>query len=141
MAEEKVTILIKKLALEFEKKVNPIFSEHNLTGSQYKVIKYLYRCPDHTARLVDIEKCYSMTHPTTIGILKNLEKKGFITGRPNPDDKRSRLVSLTPMADSMQPEMEQIGDDIEKMLTAKLNPEQYHELIKLLELLLEENQT
>lgn len=139
MAEEKVAILIKKLSLEFEKKINPIFSEHNLTGSQYKVIKYLYRCPDHTSRLVDIEKCYSMTHPTTIGILKNLEKKGFITGRPNPNDKRSRLISLTPLAESMQPEMEKLGDDIEKMLTSKLNTNQYQELIKLLELLLEEN--
>lgn len=73
MKLDKAAILIKKAALEFDKISNGILEEYDLTTSQYKVMKYLYEESD--VRIVDLEKYYSMSHPTTIGIVQNLEKK------------------------------------------------------------------
>ena len=53
-----------------------------------------------------------MTHPTTLGLLDALEKKGFTTRVDNPNDVRHKLVALTKKADSMQSELEELGVEI-----------------------------
>ena len=73
-----VAILVKKAALEFDKIANPYFAEYDLTASQYRIIKYLYAQPSRATRVVDLERQYSMTHPTTIGLLfANLFKRFY----------------------------------------------------------------
>ena len=132
----KAAILIKKASLEFEKVANPIFAEHDLTVSQYRILKFLYTSESRTARVVDLEKQYSMTHPTTLGLLEQLKKKGFIRRVVNPNDARGKLVALTEKADAMQNELEALGDMIEKKLTRRLTAEETVQLVRLLNKLL-----
>ena len=127
-----VAILVKKAALEFDKIANPYFAEYDLTASQYRIIKYLYAQPSQTARVVDLERQYSMTHPTTIGLLDTLEKKGFTTRVENPNDARGKLVALTDKADAMQSELEELGTRIENKLTERLSVEEKEQLACLL---------
>ena len=42
MKIDKVAILVKKAALEFDKLANPMFISYDLTAAQYKILKYLY---------------------------------------------------------------------------------------------------
>lgn len=131
-----VAILVKKAALEFEKIANPYFAEYDLSSSQYKIIKYLYTQPTRTARVVDLERQYSMTHPTTLGLLDALEKKGFTTRIDNPNDARGKLVALTGKADSIQAELEALGAKIEDKLTERLSPNEKAALVVLLQKLI-----
>ena len=132
----KAAILIKKASLEFEKVANPIFAEYDLTASQYRILKFLYASESRTARVVDLEKHYSMTHPTTLGLLEQWEKKGFIKRVVNPDDARGKLVALTEKAYVMQNELEVLGDAVEKKLTQRLTAEETVQLVGLLNKLL-----
>jgi len=127
-----VAILVKKAALEFDKIANPYFAEYDLTASQYRIIKYLYAQPSRTTRVVDLERQYSMTHPTTLGLLEALEKKGFTTRVVNPNDARGKLISLTEKADAMQGELEALGTKIENKLTERLSVEEREQLAFLL---------
>ena len=127
-----VAILVKKAALEFDKIANPYFAEYDLTSSQYRIIKYLYAQPSRTTRVVDLERQYSMTHPTTIGLLDALEKKGFTTRVENPNDARGKLIALTEKADAMQNELEELGTKIENKLTERLSVEEREQLAFLL---------
>ena len=136
MIIDKVAILVKKAALEFDKIANPYFAEYDLTASQYKVLKYLYSQPSRTARVVDIERQYSMTHPTTLGLLDALEKKGFTIRVDNPNDARGKLVALTEKSDSMQSELETLGNKIEENLTDKLSKEEKVQIVALLQKLI-----
>ena len=136
MRVDKVAILVKKAALEFDKISNPYFSEYDLTASQYKVIKFLYTQPTRTARVVDLERQYSMTHPTTLGLLDALEKKGFTTRIDNPNDGRGKLVALTEKADGMQDELEALGAKIEDKLTERLSCNERTALVVLLQKLI-----
>ena len=136
MSMNKVAILVKKAALQFDKLSNPILAEYDLTVAQFKVLKFLYVQPSRTARVVDIEKYYSLTHPTTIGLLDNLEKKGFITRIQNPADARSKLISLTDKADGMQSELEGLGDTLESGMTENLTEEEKTQLVSLLQKLI-----
>ena len=136
MPINKVAILVKKASLEFDKISNPYFAEYDLTASQYRVIKYLYAQPTRTARVVDLERQYSMTHPTTLGLLDALEKKGFTTRIDNPTDQRGKLVALTKKADEMQGELEEIGAKIEDKLTERLSAEEKEQLVALMQKLI-----
>ena len=136
MKIDKVAILVKKAALEFDKVSNPYFSEYDLTASQYRIIKFLYAQPTRTARVVDLERQYSMTHPTTLGLLEALEKKGFTTRIDNPNDGRGKLVALTEKADRMQEELEDLGTKIEDKLTERLSANEKSALVILLQKLI-----
>ena len=138
METNKIAILIKKISLEFDKMSNPFFLKYNLSASQYKVLKYLYDQSSETARVVDIEKYYSMTHPTTLGLLDELEKSGYTTRVDNPNDKRGKLVALTDKAKNMRLELVKLGDDIENKLIEPLTFEEKQELAKLLSKLIKE---
>ena len=115
---------------------NPILKDYGLTSAQYKIIKYLYMNMDEPVRQVDIEKFYSLTHPTTIGLLDQLENKGFITREVNPDDARSRIIKPTQKALNEKEVLEGIGDELEKRLTVALNEKEYEEMVVLLKKML-----
>ena len=133
---DRVAILVKKAALEFNKLSNPVLAEYDLTVSQYKVLKFLYAQPTRTARVADIERQYSMTHPTTLGLLDYLEKKGFIARVPNPNDARGKLAALTEKAEAMQTTLEAVGDALEDRLTSRLTAKEKARLVRLLKKLL-----
>ena len=133
---DKAAILVKRAALEFDKISNPIFAAYDLTASQYKVLKYLYARENGAARIVDLEKEYSLTHPTTLGLVDMLESKGFVTRIPNPNDARGKLVALTEKSLAMKDELLVLGENIEKKLTANLDENEREQLIHLLQKLL-----
>lgn len=133
---DKVAILTKNAALEFEKMANPVLLQYDLTGSQYKLLKYLYVHPADTVRQVDMERYYSMTHPTAIGLLDQLEKKGYVIRNVNPADKRSRVISLTEKAYKMQEVLVREGDRLEEQFTARLTEDERKSLVGLLQKLL-----
>lgn len=136
MRSDKIAILIKRAALEFDKISNPVFAEYDLTASQYRVLKYLYSLPNETARIVDIEKECSITHPTALGLLDNLSKKGFAVKITNPEDARSKVISLTDKTKSIQDELEGVGDRLENMLTESLTEKEKKQLLFLLQKML-----
>lgn len=133
MRSDKIAILIKRAALEFDKIANPVLSEYNLTASQYRVLKYLYTLPNETARIVDIEKECSITHPTALGLIDNLSKKGFVVKIVNPEDARSKVISLTDQTKNMQEELERAGDRLDDMLTKNLSQKEKQQLLSLLQ--------
>lgn len=134
---DKVAILVKKAALQAEKIQNPILQEYDLTVSQYKFLKYLYRAEKDSVRITDLENYFSMTHPAAIDILKVLEKKGYTVRTVNPSDARSKIVSLTEKAYAEQETLEALGDKMESAVTQNLTKKEKAELIRLLKKLFE----
>ena len=136
MFNEKVVILIKKISLEFDKIANPILQDLNLTVAQYKIVKYLLLRQNEDTIQQEIEKFFSLTHPTTIELLEKLEEKGFVTRIKNPADGRSRIIRLTEMALSKRDELIEVGNILESKMTEGLNDAETKQLMKLLEKML-----
>lgn len=136
MKTDSVTVLAKKVSLEFDKLSNSMFQKYDLTTAQFRILKYLYAQPNNSTRQVDLEKYFSLTHPTTTGLLQALEKKGFVSREANPEDKRSRIVSLTAKAKEMQSELEPLADHLEEELTENLTGKEKKQLVVLLQKLL-----
>lgn len=132
MENEKASMLIKKTALIVEKKTNAELQAYNMTNTQFRTILFLYYKRDRKIRQIDIENAFGMTNPTVTGILKNLEKKGLVQRIENPDDKRSKLISLTDNAVNMIPILNSLTETIEEQVMCVLSDEERKTLILLL---------
>lgn len=130
--KDKIFVLIKKAALEFDKLSIPLFAPYELTPSQYKILRLLYLEEPEFVRQIDIEKSFSMTNPTVTGLLNNLEKKEWIQRIPNPNDSRSKVIRLTAKAENLRNELLDISEQLEDMLTDNLNEQEKDQLIELM---------
>ena len=136
MNTNRIAVLIKTASIEFDKMANPILADYDLTASQCRILKFLFLQQNQSARIVDIEKECAITHPTVLGLLDSLEKKGFVLKIANPKDARSKLISLTPKAKDMQHELEMVVAKIDHSWVETLSEQERKELQKLLQKLL-----
>lgn len=79
-----------------------------------------------------IEDTYGVRHTTVIGILQRMERKGFVTVTVDPEDRRRRIVMLTPDAAGFFEEADKRRDEMEHKLTNALSPDERACLLELL---------
>ena len=133
---DRIGILIKKASLELEKTALSSLSEYDMTLTQYKIIVYLYNAPPMSTRQVDLERAYSMTNPSVTSVLHTLEKKGLICRAENAEDRRSKVISLTPKALDLRDELDAAGDRLEEAFTKNLSSAERSEMVVLLKKML-----
>lgn len=136
MNQDKIAIWLKFVNLECDKLSVEVLKPHGLTLTQYKILKFLLIKPFGTVRQVDIEEHFYIRNPTVTRVLQNLEKKGLIERRTNPQDSRSKVICLTEKAMKMESLLYQLGNELEERLTKNLTSEDKRELLRLLKKLL-----
>lgn len=141
MGTGRVSVLIKRSALIFDKYVNQLLVPYQLTGSQFRILMILYKAPVCSVRQADIEAAFSMTNPTVTGLIQNLEKNNLVERVANPKDKRSKLLVLTEYAESKREEFIALADSIEKEMTAGLSETETEVLAELLMKIIETHDT
>lgn len=132
MDHRKISILIKKSALVFDKLSNQLLSPYDLTSSQFKILMVLYHAQGDSVRQTDIETKFSMTNPTVTGLVQKLEAKELVRRVPNPEDRRSKVLVLTERAMARKDELLTLADSLEREMTAKLTEDEYSQLAALL---------
>lgn len=140
MERGKVSVLIKRSALIFDKYANQLLQPYQLTGSQFRILMILYKAPACSVRQADIETAFSMTNPTVTGLINNLEKKGLVQRVENPKDKRSKLLALTEEAESKRMEFIALADSIEREMTDGLSEAEAEVLAGLLMKIIEKHE-
>lgn len=70
---------------------------HDLTLTQTRVLGFLAEMGGRTTQK-EIEEDLQVSHPTVVGLVSRMEQKGFLTTRPDPMDRRNKLVELTEKA-------------------------------------------
>jgi DNA-binding MarR family transcriptional regulator len=68
-------------------------SQVNLTPPQFQTLRLLWERDRQPFK--DLATSLGCTRPTMTGIVDTLEKNGLVTRQPNPNDRRSLLVTLT----------------------------------------------
>lgn len=133
MKNAKISILIKKSSIVFDKLANQLLTPYDLTGSQFKILLVLYLAPNGTVRQTDIEEKFSVSNPTVTGLVHKLEAKDLVKRTPHNDDKRSKLLVLTERAMAMKDELLSLADSLEQQMTEKLTSDECEQLAMLLE--------
>jgi DNA-binding MarR family transcriptional regulator len=123
--------LVNKIAKNLDKFQRMVLSETQLTPPQYSVINALGLRGENGLSLSQLARlCYS-SRPTMTNLIDTLEEKKIVKRVPNPEDRRSLLVKLTPegkMLKKQTPSVNHIYADC----CSILNPEESQSLSLLL---------
>lgn len=95
MAESDLGLLLKKINESLARRANANLLAQDLTFAQMHVLVRLYRAPEHTLRLKEIESCFCLAQSTVAGLAARLEKKGLVEHVADPADKRVKRIRLT----------------------------------------------
>ena len=76
------------------KKFTPSLREHGLTAQQWRVIRVLVEVDPLDASELS-EQCFLLM-PSLSRILQNLEKRGLLRRKADPDDQRRSVISVAP---------------------------------------------
>ena len=99
-AELAFRALLRTLGL-VERVMQPYFARFGLTGSQWGVLRALYRAEADGLpglRLTDLGERLVIRPPSVTGVVDRLNRLGLVSRQSVPDDLRARQVTLTPEA-------------------------------------------
>lgn len=121
-------IIYRKASRLLEIKVNEELHRYGLTPTQYNILDVLYRVEGITIN--DLKSQIFATSGNLTVILKNLEKKGYITRRPDSMDKRKSMLSITKQGidklEQVMPEYERFVSQLFQQLTQEENEQLIH---------------
>lgn len=109
--------------------------KEGLTQMQSWIIGYLYENRDKDLFQKDIEAQFRIARSTATGILKLMEKKGFLTREPHPSDARLKRLVLTEKGITLQLAIIDNLEEIEHKLKSGLNPEQLDTFFEVIHLI------
>lgn len=130
MLKNDVGYLIKCINDRLKVKADLELKKYNLTMAQCRILEYL-GSRGGTATQKEIEVFWEVSHPTVVGLISRMEQNGYVKCRQS-DDRRNKIVALTPQAESISREMKKNIYSSEQMLLAPLSMEERECLKRLL---------
>ncbi|MEX2784084.1 MarR family winged helix-turn-helix transcriptional regulator [Streptococcus sp. H49] len=89
----KLMVVMRKAFRTIDTKVSESYKEDNLTATQFAALDVLYAKGEMTIGEL-IDNMLATSGNMTV-VIKNMEKKGWVSRRLNPEDRRAYLVDLT----------------------------------------------
>lgn len=119
-----IVLLLKRIHNRLEKNRNIYLRKENLTGAQMDLLCFLYYHKDKAVSQKDISAYLDIQHTSTIDILRNLERKQFISRVVNPENARYRLISITPKGEEVIAFLGKIRQQMDEILFAGFSEEE-----------------
>lgn len=122
--------LLMNISKQLKYSLNQELKKRGLTVQQWAIIQQLSHLDEATS--VELTKTLDMDKPTISGIIQRLEKKGLLQKKENFMDKRSYLISLTPLGYKKHKEGQVVSDHLIEKYLAALSFEEQQTLKTLL---------
>lgn len=129
---ETLGLIFRRISHAAKKETDNNLRRLNLTMSQGLILEYLNNMPDEELTQKAIEQHFNLQHPTVSGILKRLEKNGFITTSVNKTDRRVKDIFLTEKARKIEEIARQDKKKMEETLVKGMTEEEVETLRTLL---------
>lgn len=123
MEQYPIGCLLKMITDKIKIQADANLAQHDLTLTQSRVLGYLDQ-NGGTATQKEIEGFLQVSHPTVAGVIGRMEQKGFVSCRPDPSDKRSKIVCQTERAAAIAQDMHATIQATEQQMLRSLTPEQ-----------------
>jgi DNA-binding MarR family transcriptional regulator len=125
---------IARLAQLLQDEIEPVFARYGLNGGEFDVLAALRRSgPPYRLSPAALSRALMVTSGGMTKRLAALEARGLIARVDNPDDRRSRQVTLTPAGKRLVEEVVAAHTANEARLLAGLPRKRRSELAALLE--------
>jgi DNA-binding MarR family transcriptional regulator len=132
MEIEQLGLIFRRISHAAKKETDNNLKRLNLTMSQGLVLEYLNNTKDEELTQKAIEQHFNLQHPTVSGILKRLEKHGFITTSVNKTDRRVKDICLTEKARQIEEIARKDKQEMEEVFVRGLSAEDIETLRRLL---------
>lgn len=123
--------LIKNINDRLKVNADADLKNFNLTLAQSRVLAFL-NSKGGKAVQKEIEGFLEVSHPTVVGIVSRMEQNGFVTCFFSEDDRRNKIVTLTPKAETIGKDMESHVLENEAILLSGLSDSEVAQLKELL---------
>jgi MarR family transcriptional regulator for hemolysin len=110
--------------------INKDLQPLNLSSAEGNILLHLLT-QGREMRQEQMVEQLDISKPAVSRTLNSLEKKGYVTRRPDPDDKRAQWVQLTDKALEVGPAIEQIYNHIYAMAMKGISQEEFDYFVKL----------
>lgn len=105
--------------------------KHDLTFVQARVLRFVNDSGGEATQK-EIEQSLGVSHPTVVGLISRLREKGFVECSVSPEDKRNRIVRITPKVQQTMESMHGFIDASERRMLRGLSQDQVDELERML---------
>ncbi|MEJ5349508.1 MAG: MarR family transcriptional regulator [Desulfosoma sp.] len=110
---------------------------YGLTHAQFFMLMALYE--EEGATLSTLAEKTHLDRPTVTGLVDRLERDGWAARKPDPNDRRSSRVFLTPKAQDHREALLRIYHEVNGMLLERFGHEEWRRFRSLLERVLGED--
>ena len=132
MEDEKLGLIFRRISHIAKKDTDNYLKKWDLTMSQAMVLEFLNNSSDEELTQRAIEQHFNLQHPTVSGILKRLEKHGFITTATNESDRRVKNIFMTEKAGQLDAKAKMRQDEMEAVYVRGFSQEEAETLRNLL---------
>jgi MarR family transcriptional regulator for hemolysin len=102
----------------------------NLSSAEGNILLHLWTQGQEMGQEQLVEQL-DVSKPAVSRTLNSLEKKGYVTRQPDPDDKRAHRVLLTEKALEVGPAIEQVYNNIYTLAMQGISREEFDYFVKL----------
>ena len=128
---EHIGFLIKLISDKMKAHADASMRCSDLTFSQFHVLGFLAQHGGEGIQK-DLEEFLGVSHPTVVGLVSRLEKKGFITTWMDEQDRRVKRIRMTDKAIALGDEMKSSRNRREETLRRNMSDAEAAELTRLL---------
>lgn len=90
-------LVVGRATILAKRHVEGAFAEHGLSSGEFDVLASLLQMPDHTSTPSELAKSGMLSPAGMTHRLDLLERAGLVERHPDPNDRRSTLIRLTPL--------------------------------------------
>jgi len=105
--------------------------EHSLSSAQYSVMALLSNEPDMS--VVELARREGVAHPSMSRLIAGLIRLDLVLRTPDPTDKRTGLLRLTPTGQKLYREVAERRVMLFRMLISQLSPEALAEIMSVVD--------
>lgn len=131
MYKNRASVMTRITALYVDKIANKVFEDIGLSLAQYKILAYLFSHSEADVTTASLEEHFQMSHSTSVGLLNNLEKDGWIKREKTVSSGRSKVICASQKAESHRDAIRAKGEELEQVFTSNLTREETEQYILL----------
>jgi DNA-binding MarR family transcriptional regulator len=118
--EDRLAHLVKDATRALVRALQMRLAEHDVSFGHWTFLRILWEHDGITQRSLSNEA--GVMEPTTFSALKAMEKRGYVTRRQMPDNRKNIYVHLTPRGRALKAKLVPLAEDVNRVAVAGIAP-------------------